>query len=102
MIHQSRLCWEAARVFARAAGSEDWCGWLADQLGRLFGPAYRQALIESRARLRLSPQVDGSRAEVGLWRVRLDELLRAVPEAEVALQSLTDDLTTRLATAPAY
>jgi hypothetical protein len=97
MIHQSRLCWEGARVFARAAESDDCGGWLADQLGRLFGPAYRQALAESRVRVLTSSRSDALAAEAGTWRVRLEELLHSVPEAEVALRTLVDDVAARLA-----
>jgi hypothetical protein len=96
MVNQPRLCWEGARVFARAAGSDDWCGWLADQLGRLFGTAYRQALLDSRARIVTGARPDAQAVEAGMWRVRLEDLLRAVPEAEVALRFLIDDLSARL------
>jgi hypothetical protein len=96
MVNQPRLCWDGARVFARAAASEDWCGWLADQLGRTFGPAYRQALVDSRVRLRRAERPDALTVEMGMWRVRLDDLLRAVPEADVALRLLIDEVSTRL------
>jgi hypothetical protein len=91
-INQSRLCWDGARVFARAAASDDWSGWLADQLGRLFGPAYRQAVDESRLRLQRGYRPDALMAETGMWRVRLDDLLREVPEAAVPLRGLVDDV----------
>jgi hypothetical protein len=92
IVHHPRLCWEAARVFARAAASDDWSGWLADQLGRLFGPTYRRAVDESRLRLQRDYRPDALMAETGMWRVRLDDLLRAVPEAAVPLGALVDDV----------
>lgn len=92
IVHQPRLCWDGARVFARAAASDDWSGWLADQLGRLFGSAYRQAVADSRTRLRRMDRPDALMAEMGMWRVRLDELLREVPEAAVPLRALVDDV----------
>jgi hypothetical protein len=101
MVNQPRLCWEGAGVFARAAASDDWCGWLADQLGRTFGMAYRQAVADTHARLQRAERPDGLMAEIGMWRVRLEDLLHAVPEAAVALQSLIDEVSIRLATVPA-
>lgn len=96
MVNQPRLCWDGARAFARGAASDDWCGWLADQLGRLFGPAYRQALVDSRARLLDGPRPEALAKETGLWRARLEDLVHAVPEAEVALRSLIDEVSVRL------
>jgi hypothetical protein len=101
MVSQPRLCWEGARVFARAAGSV-WSGWLADQLGRTFGPAYRQAVVDSHVRLQRMERPDALMVEIGMWRVRLEDLVHAVPEAEVALQGLIDDATARLARVPAW
>lgn len=101
MVNQPRLCWEGARVFARAAASDEWCGWLADQLGRTFGLAYRQAVADSHVRILRGERSDALMREIGMWRVRLEDLVHAVPEAEVALQALIDDASIRLATVPA-
>ena len=97
IVHPQRVAWEGARVFARAAESV-WCGWLADRLGAHLGSAYRQHMIDSRARLLTSTRPDAIDIEVGMWRVRLDDVLRAEPDLAGPLVALTRETAEHLRT----
>ncbi len=98
LIHPQRAAFDAARVIVRAATHPVWAGWLADQLGVLAGPTYRQYLIDSRARLLTDRRPDTPDGQAGLWRVRLTELLQTRPELTERLHTLTVGTADRLAT----
>jgi len=88
IVHPQRVAWEGARVFARTLDTV-WCGWLADQLAARLGPAYRQKVIDSRTRLLTSRRPDAIDVEVGMWRARLDDVLRERPELAGPIADLT-------------
>jgi hypothetical protein len=97
VIHLSRVAWDGARAFVAAAGSDGFPGF-AEQLGNRLGTAFHRELAATRERL-LTARVDESTdehaayAEVGLWRIRLDDFLRGSPE-------VTDTVRELIATAP--
>jgi hypothetical protein len=91
VVHHPRLAWDAASVFVRALRSDQVCRWLGGQLGRKLGPAYQRALSESRDRLWSSDRPDAPQVESGLWRARLEDLLRAGPEMAGPLQTLAHE-----------
>jgi hypothetical protein len=84
VIHQPRVAWDGARAFVAAAGSEGF-GPFADLVGKRLDITLYGELAATRERL-LTAQIDGitdehaAHAEVGVWRARLDDLLRRRPE----------------------
>ena len=89
VIHHSRLAWDAARLFAVSAADDDLFGWLSREVGDLFGPEYEQTLVRSRDRLRRSVLDNRQLVEAGVWRIRLEDSLRARPEIAESLRELT-------------
>jgi hypothetical protein len=82
VLHQPRVAWDLARTLVTVAdlgGSEYF--WLSKRLTDLLGTRYRTYLIETRTRLAM-PRADRREVEIGLWRVRLEELMR--DQADVA------------------
>jgi hypothetical protein len=86
VIHQPRVAWDVAQtvVFAAAAG-EEFYGWFGARLGELLGDVFRQNLRDTRVRLARSAYADVRQVELGVWRVRLEDVLRTRPH-------LADDL----------
>jgi hypothetical protein len=80
VAHYPRVAWDAASMIARALSSDQACYWLGQRLDRLLGPAWRRALFESRNRMWASERPDAPQVECGLWRARLEDLLRTHPE----------------------
>jgi hypothetical protein len=100
IIHQPRLAWDGARVFRAAAGSDEHSAWVTGRIGELLGPDHARAFADCRARLRWRPRADRSQVEAGMWRVRLEDLLRRRPELTEPLQALVADVAARLAEPP--
>lgn len=96
VVHRERLAWDAAQLFVRALGSRQVVGWLRAQVGQQFGPAYASALSGSFDRLWASQRPDAPQVEVGIWRVRLAELLAADGSLAEALRQLMAETSTRL------
>jgi hypothetical protein len=94
VIHQSRVAWDGARAFIRAArdpGYEEF----ARQVHGLLGPDARAALAESRERIaaaevRLPGDRHATDVEAGRWRVRLEDLLRSRPDLVPDVLDLTE------------
>jgi hypothetical protein len=93
VIHQPRVAWDAARAFVAAAGHDGFTGF-ADEVARRLGSAVHSDLAATRERL-LTARVDESTdeyvalGEVGIWRVKIDDLLRRSPELTEAVRDLT-------------
>ncbi|MBG0830975.1 hypothetical protein HS041_24765 [Planomonospora sp. ID67723] len=92
VVHQPRVAWEGARAFVSAASSEVYW-WLTDMIGRHFGVTHQLQLAETRLRLQ---REDAEFAEIGAWRVRLEDLLRERPELAPVLLHLAGDISGRL------
>ncbi|SCG68678.1 hypothetical protein [Micromonospora coxensis] len=88
VVHHPRLAWDTARLFVAAADDAELFAWLAHQVGEILGPAHEQELRDTGARVSY-PAEDRSPVEAGIWRVRLEDLLRARPEVVEPLRSLT-------------
>jgi hypothetical protein len=93
VIHQPRVAWDAARAFVRAAAGADFDAF-AGEVHNLLGRAYGDELMYTR--LRLCTAEVGERAgyqitdaEVGMWRARLEDLLRERPELVGTVRNLT-------------
>jgi hypothetical protein len=99
VLHHPRLAWDGARVIVRTLESaQQPYGWLAEQLGDLLGPEYRQALFESWHRIWVTERPDAPQAEAGLWRVRLEDFLRFHPDRAMSLLAFLHEATARLTT----
>jgi hypothetical protein len=92
VIHTPRVAWEGARVFVAAATSDAYW-WLSEMIGQHLGLMYQMDLTSTRLRL-LSE--DARFAEVGAWRVRLEDLLHSRPELAPLLLQLVAETTSRL------
>lgn len=93
VIHQPRVAWDAACAFVRAAAGADFDAF-AGEVRNLLGSAYRDELTYTR--LRMCTAEVGERAgyqitdaEVGMWRARLEDLLRERPDLVGTVRSLT-------------
>ncbi|MEH1127289.1 hypothetical protein [Micromonospora sp. CPCC 206061] len=96
IIHQPRLAWDGARAFVAAADTDHLYPWLGRRLATLLGPAYREALSESRWLVRLAEREDAPFLETAKWRARLDDALRYHPELADGLRALTADVVFRM------
>jgi hypothetical protein len=92
VIHLPRVAWDGARAFVASAGSDDFPTF-AEQLGNKLGTAFHHELAATRQRL-LTARVDDTTdehaayAEIGNWRMRLDDLLRRSPQLTDAVREL--------------
>jgi hypothetical protein len=95
--HLPHVAWDGARAFVAAAGSDGFPAF-ADQVGGRLGTAFHSELAATRERL-LTAGADETTdehvayAEVGAWRIRLDDFLRSCP-------GLTDTVRELIAQAP--
>jgi hypothetical protein len=97
VLHQPRVAWDLARILVTVAdlGGSEYV-WLSKRLTDLVGARYRAYLIETRTRL-ATTRADRREVEVGLWRVRLEELMRNQPDAAEDLRLLGLHAASRLA-----
>jgi hypothetical protein len=96
VLHHPRLAWDGARAIVRMLESGQPYAWLAEQLGDLLGPEYRHALFDSWHRIWVTDRPDAPQVEAGLWRVRLEDFLRAHPDRAMALLAFLHEATARL------
>jgi hypothetical protein len=93
VIHQPRVAWDAARVFVRAASSRDYEAFAA-LVADWLGTEHYVELAETRERILMGwLETDGDRhvtdVEMGRWRARLEDLLRARPDLIDAVRELS-------------
>ena len=97
-LHQPRVAWDAARVLVSvASASDELFRWFSNRIGELLGEPYRQTLFETRSRLGPLPSFDGWSVQAGLWRVRLEDVLRSEPMLAEDLRILSLHAAYRLA-----
>jgi hypothetical protein len=92
VIHQERVAWEGARAFVAASGADAYW-WLSEMIERNLGRTYQVCLATTRTRLQ---HEEASLAEIGAWRVRLEDLLRVRPDVQPALLELVTETSARL------
>jgi hypothetical protein len=95
IIHQPRVAWDGARAFV-AASLSNWYPWLSAEVGRQLGADCRRQLADTRALLLADARPDAIHVEAGIWRVRLEDLLRHRPELTAGLAELIRDVSERL------
>jgi hypothetical protein len=96
IVHHQRLAWDCARAFIAVADSDRDYFWLCNEVRRLLGPHYEIALSDARNRLMLAARPDTPQIEAGLWRARMEDVLRERPELALALASLVEDARQRV------
>lgn len=99
VLHQPRVAWDAAVSLVRAAQSESivytWC---RDRVGAVLGTAYQSDLDAARSHLAAPPAPPAAKdTEAAIWRVKLEDELRAQPDLAAELARFTADLRTHLA-----
>jgi len=99
VVHQPRVAYDAARAFvAVAADPAVPAAAIAARMTELLGTGYGEALLASRRRLTASTRPEAPLGEVGVWRARLEDALRARPELAREVRALgaeARDLRTR-------
>jgi hypothetical protein len=91
IVHHQRLAWDCARAFIAVTDSDRDYLWLSNELRRLLGPGYELALSDARTRLMFAARPDTPQIEAGLWRARMEDVLRQRPELALALAALVED-----------
>jgi serine/threonine protein kinase len=93
IVHQPRVALDGAQAFVAATTSAGY-PWLSERVGRQLGGGYRQQLAETRELLLGRP--DAYHLEQGIWRVRLEDLMRHRPELTGDLAALVQETRERL------
>jgi len=97
VVHQPRVAWDVARTVVDVADtSDDLSTWLTARLDHLLGPSYGRDFTTTRIRLRRGEPPSIRQVEIGLWRARLEDVLRANPDLAENLTILRLDLAQRL------
>jgi hypothetical protein len=101
IYHQPRVAWDFAQtVVAVTVADDDTYDWFSSRVGDLMGASYAGLLLETRTRLAQPGRDDARQVEAGLWRVRLEDLLRTRNELTEDLYILTRATDFRMAGAP--
>jgi hypothetical protein len=96
IVHHQRLAWDCARAFVAAVDSDREYFWLCREVNRLLGPQYELALSDSPARLFTAIRPDAPQVETGLWRARMEDVLRERPELVLVLSDLAEEARRRV------
>jgi hypothetical protein len=96
IVHHQRLAWDCARAFVAAVDHDREYFWLCREVSRLLGPQYEPALSDSRARLFTATRPDAPQVEAGLWRARIEDVLRERPELAYVLADLAEEARRRV------
>ncbi len=101
VLHQSRVAWDFARTVTAVATmtSLDVYAWFSARINDLLGARYCADLNATRISLALAQRPDVRQAEAGLWRARIEDVLRNRPDLGEDLTILRLDATARLARA---
>ena len=75
-------------MLVRAAASDVTFAWMTDRLGPLWSPELAGEYELTRQRLRFPDRADIENVEAGLWRVRLDGLVRERPAVAAPLAAV--------------
>lgn len=96
IIHQPRLAFDGARGFVAGIECERVYPWLSRRVAELLGPAYGQALADSRRLVLVPERDDAPLVEAAKWRARLEDAMRRRPELTGELLALITDLAFRM------
>lgn len=96
IIHQPRVAFDGARGFVAGVECDRIYPWLKRRVGELLGPAYGEALADSRRLVLVPERDDAPLVEAAKWRVRLEDALRCRPELAGDLLALGADLAFRM------
>lgn len=91
IVHRPRLAWDAAHAIVTSVENGRY-RWVRDQVALYLGDDYADRVTDTDVRLRMNPE--SATAEMGLWRVVLDELIftdpRVVPVLTEILRAAQD------------
>ncbi len=96
IVHHQRLAWDCALAFVAAVDNDSQYFWLCREVNRLLGPQHEQALSDSRTRLFAATRSDAAQVEAGLWRARIEDVLRERPELVLVLADLAEEARRRV------
>jgi hypothetical protein len=96
IVHHQRLAWDCARAFVAAVDHDSQYLWLRREVNRLLGPQYEHAMSDSRDRLSTATRPDAPQAEAGLWRARIEDVLRERPDLALVLADLAEEARRRV------
>jgi hypothetical protein len=98
IYHHPRVAWDFARTVVDMAttGGELYV-WFGTRVAAVMGPRYGRDLHETRTRLASPTRDDARHVEAGLWRARIDDLLRSQNDLAEDLYILTLDASARFA-----
>lgn len=96
VIHHPRLAWDGARALVHCAQEAAAHHWLLERLIELLPPEHVRHYLHTHARLSAPDRVDADLVEAGVWRVRLEDLMRVRPELAPPLQDLLHEARPRL------
>ncbi|WP_051366667.1 hypothetical protein [Hamadaea tsunoensis] len=85
IIHRPRLAWDAAQAFVTSVEHGRY-RWLRDRVALYLGDEYADRVTDTEVRLRMNPEA--ANAEMGLWRVVLDELIFTDPRVVPVLTEI--------------
>jgi hypothetical protein len=88
VIHIPRLAWDGARTLVEAAQSDVAFPAVAQRVAALL-PGCWQPYVNTRNRILRPDRDDVVCLEAGVWRVRLEELLREFPQLADPVRELT-------------
>jgi hypothetical protein len=98
IYHHPRVAWDFARTLVdMAAAGDHLFVWFSTRVAEVMGARYRWDLQETRTRMASSARDDARHVETGLWRARVDDLLRSQNDLAEDLYILTLDASARLA-----
>jgi hypothetical protein len=98
IYHHPRVAWDFARVaVSMATANDDLYVWFSSRVAEVMGGPYRGHLSETRTRLTHPGRADAPLAEAGLWRARIDDVLREHADLAEDLFILTHRAASRLA-----
>jgi hypothetical protein len=97
VIHQPRVAWDAARMMVSCCMTGQF-GWLCDHIGDLFGPDYANALWQTLMHLQHSERDDIREVELGVWRVRFEDVMLGNPPLAARLHALVLEAKARTST----
>jgi hypothetical protein len=89
VVHHARVAWDFAQQAVAAAGDPtDGFAWFLAQLGAVLGPDHQRELLDTRDRIARDFRPDIRSVEIGRWRVRIEDMLRAEPDLAVLISAL--------------
>jgi hypothetical protein len=89
VVHHARVAWDFAQQAVAAAGDPtEGFAWFLAQLGAVLGPDHQRELLGTRDRIAREIRPDIRLVEIGRWRVRIEDSLKADPDLVELISAL--------------